>query len=55
MSERVLDVFVTKDSSTYDNTYDDEFVGPVWSVEFGSPTPGAAEDLNTAIVVNKPK
>ena len=54
MSERVLDVFVTKDSSTYDNTYDDEFVGPVWSVEFGSASPGASEDLNTAIVVNKP-
>ena len=54
MSERVLDVFVTKDSSTYDNTYDDEFMGPVWSVEFGSPRPDAPEHLETAIVVNKP-
>ena len=42
--ERVLDLFVTKDSSNYANQFDDTFVGPVWSVDI-------AADQTTAYVV----
>lgn len=46
--ERVLDVFVTKDSSDYKNEFDDQYVGPVWSVEVGVDAGGH----NEATVVN---
>lgn len=43
--ERVIDLFVTKDSATYKDTFDDVFLGPVWSVEFC--------DADKVAVVNK--
>ena len=46
--DRVLDLFVTKDSTGYENTHDDSFVGPVWSVEFTDDV-----DSECARIVNK--
>lgn len=43
--QKLLDVFITKDSSNYRGEFDDEFLGPVWSVEI-------LQD-GTAAVVNK--
>lgn len=44
-NDRVLDMFVTKDSTNYSSEFDDQFVAPVWSVEF--------DTANTIAVVNK--
>lgn len=46
--ERVLDLFVTKDSTNYEGQFDDSFVGPVWSVDFTDET-----DSECASIVNK--
>lgn len=44
-TDKILDVFVTKDSAEYERQFDDEFLGPVWSVD-------VMED-GDVIVVNK--
>jgi len=44
--DRVLDVFVTKDSKDYE--FDDEYIGPVWSVEVeGASGSAVANVVNT--------
>lgn len=43
--DKVVDLFVTKDSKEYAKEFDDEFVGPVWSVDI--------EADGKAVIVNK--